>query len=152
MADFEIDLSGFKRQLGKFAKEELSRKLMEVQKKIVLMALRRVVEMTPVDTGRARGGWLVSINAPSPEKVEDFKRAQFAAGEETEHPTLNELGQEVVTKGLAILKTLKPFQVVWITNNVDYIEFLEEGHSKQAPAGMVAITVAEIQASLQEIS
>lgn len=160
MADFEIDLSGFKKQLDKFTKEELPKKLMEVQKKIVLMALRRVVEMTPVDTGRARGGWLVSINKPSSEKVEDFKEVQpeerliinELEGGRKEAPLLNKTGDEVVKKGLAVLAGLRPMQVVWISNNVDYIEFLEEGHSQQAPAGMVAITVAKIQASLQEIS
>ena len=59
-------------------------------------------------------------------------------------------GNTVVRKGLAALKKLKPYKVVFISNNVDYIEFLEEGSSKQAPNGMVAVTVEELRVWMKE--
>jgi len=46
---------------------------------------------------------------------------------------------------LAALAGLPAYQVVWISNNVDYIEELEHGHSWQAPHGMLAVTVAELR-------
>jgi hypothetical protein len=39
-------------------------------------------------------------------------------------------------------------QVVYITNNVDYIIKLEEGHSQRAPSGMVSVTLAEMESYL----
>ncbi len=33
----------------------------------------------------------------------------------------------------------------WFANNLDYIQALENGHSRQAPNGMVKITVMEFQ-------
>jgi hypothetical protein len=38
--------------------------------------------------------------------------------------------------------------VIWIYNNLPYIERLEFGHSQQAPLGMVRISIAEIETEL----
>ena len=54
-------------------------------------------------------------------------------------------GQSTIDKGLAILTGLPAFSVVWLSNNLDYILFLEEGSSRQAPQGMVAVTVQELR-------
>ncbi len=40
--------------------------------------------------------------------------------------------------------------VHWIANNVDYIKPLEEGWSRQAPAGMVHVTVLEFDAVVRK--
>jgi len=42
--------------------------------------------------------------------------------------------------------------MVWITNNVDYIEKLEHGGSQQAPQGMVSVTVAELRTMFKEVA
>jgi len=54
-------------------------------------------------------------------------------------------------RGLAALADLPPFSVVYITNNVNYISFLEEGTPKTLPVGMVAVTVEELQEMFKEI-
>ena len=38
---------------------------------------------------------------------------------------------------------------IWISNNLPYIEALEEGHSQQAPHGMVALSLAEAEQGLE---
>ncbi len=40
---------------------------------------------------------------------------------------------------------------VILLNNVEYIEPLENGHSGQAPEGMIEITVAELLAEIDTI-
>ena len=40
------------------------------------------------------------------------------------------------------------FGIVWITNNVPYIEELENGSSSKAPEGMLAVTFAELERGL----
>lgn len=42
-------------------------------------------------------------------------------------------------------------QQIFILNNVEYIEALEEGHSQQAPAGMVRISIAEVELEINTI-
>ena len=43
------------------------------------------------------------------------------------------------------LASLGPFATVFLYNNADYISFLESGSSAQAPNGMVAVSVAEVE-------
>jgi len=78
---------------------------------------------TPVDTGRARGNWQLTIDDPA---------------------VLEKYSDRPIEEGMATLKTLGIFQVVFITNNVPYIVYLEKGSSSQAPNGMVEITLQEL--------
>lgn len=99
------------------------------QKKIVFEALSRLVNKTPVDLGRARGNWQVTINEPAQDYFWD-----------------NWLTDPLI-EGLAELGELGLFQVVYITNNIPYIEALEGGHSQvQAPEGMLGPTISELEA------
>ena len=41
--------------------------------------------------------------------------------------------------------------VIYLTNNLPYAVPLEEGYSKQAPAGMVALTVQDFQSVVAQI-
>ncbi len=59
-------------------------------------------------------------------------------------PPLKNYGQKSLEAGLKNLKDLGAFQIVYIANNVNYIIYLEDGTSKQAPEGMVAITMQEL--------
>lgn len=79
---------------------------------------------TPVDTGRARANWFMAEGAPDTSATaaktpKDYARGDFQAN------------------GVPI----------FITNSLPYIVALEYGHSKQAPAGMVRVTLAEIAAT-----
>lgn len=99
-------------------------------RKISLEALRRVVLKTPVDTGRARANWQLTTGSPA-EGVIDAKDKQ---------------GAKTLRKGANEVAKIKGTPVVYITNNVDYIEVLEQGSSSQAPQGMVAVTISELKA------
>ena len=41
---------------------------------------------------------------------------------------------------------------VFITSALDYIKYLDQGSSQQAPAGMVNITIAELEAEVEFIT
>lgn len=79
---------------------------------------------TPVDTGRARANWNVGIN--------DVARFSHMAPFDV---------SETLRNAERVLRKLAIGDVIYISNNVDYIEFLEEGSSDQAPNGMVATTL-----------
>jgi hypothetical protein len=141
----ESNLAQFNSEVTQFA-QSIPGKVTLLQKKVVLEALRRLVEKTAVDSGRARGNWQATINNPAEGQVEGDWPATKGPPRTT-RPPLRPEDKEVIAKGLAALSGLPPFQVVWISNNVDYIEFLEHGDrvSKQAPEGMLAVTIEELR-------
>lgn len=118
------NLDQFVLDIDKFVEGRVPSEVLLIQKKLALEALRRLVFKTPRKTGRAAGNWQVELGA-SPE------------GER--------LMEDPIGEGLAKLAELDPYETVFIGNNVPYIEFLENGSSKQAPEGMVAVTVAELR-------
>ena len=121
------NLAQFNATVQRFA-DSIPEKVVSLHKKIGLEALRRVVLKTPVDTGRARGNWQVSIGDPALTMLEDADRT----------------GSDTIAIGTAQLENLKAYETIFLTNNVPYIIYLEEGSSKQAPAGMVKMTVDEL--------
>ena len=159
-----LTIKQFNDTLSNWALTAVSADVEKVTKYFAFETLRRVVKRTPVDTGRARGGWQVTLNTP-------------AAGSGT---SSDAEGQGTVTSGASVISAAKPFQVIWISNNVEYIRILEEGafeppnpgksktggssskagraarkgkvlvrngYSTQAPKGMVAVTLQEMLAA-----
>lgn len=87
--------------------------------------LSSVVLDTPVDTGRARGNWQVTENTPALGTTERLTKS-----------------------GNAVLRDINASigqDVTWMSNNLPYIERLENGYSKKSPAGMVRKNVARIR-------
>lgn len=119
----------FKADLEAFAKKlDLSKRV--VVKRFALDAWTRMSERTPVDTGRARHGWTIKEGEPS-----DFIPEEGQYGKPELPGFFNPSGE----------------QSVFITNAVDYIRYLEDGSSKRAPAGMIRITLAELEAEAEFI-
>ena len=126
------NLVEFNKQVANWEQKVVPEVFEKMLRFIALTGLKRIVERTPVDTGRARGNWQVTLNSPTDRKTEQ----------------LDQSGAGTVGKGMAILRQLPNHgigQVIWISNNVEYIVDLEEGHSPQAKAGvMVALTIHEL--------
>lgn len=141
---FNDDLDQFNKELDEFM-EDIPKQVVQLQKKVVLEALRRIVLRTPVDTGRARGNWQVTIAKAASGIVDNYEKVD-SPEKRDQPPGLDVAGDEVIKKGLAAISNLPPYQVVYIANNLEYIEFLEEGSSEQAPpGGMVKVTVEELR-------
>ena len=118
----------FNAALERFAKKVVPEQVVLLQKKVAFQVLTGVVLKTPVDTGRARGGWQLDVGAVSgaPERLDKDGSAIFA-------DAARKLG------------ALRFGERVAISNNVTYIIYLENGSSDQAPQGMVAITLDEVR-------
>jgi len=99
--------------------------------KITIDLDTRVVLGTPVDEGRARGNWYPSLNAPS-SQVDD------AAHDKSGATAIAAVTSTAIGADLG--------DIVWMTNNLPYILPLENGHSGQAPAGMVDINLNAVAA------
>jgi hypothetical protein len=84
--------------------------------------------------GRFKGNWQVTIGAPSEVAV----------------PSIDPAGEATILAGTATLEAAVRPREVWLTNNLPYSERLESGWSKQAPVGVVAVTMAEIPAAFEQ--
>ena len=102
-----------------------------------LAADQGVVLATPVDTGRARSNWIVSLGFPVVANNEP-------AGED---PT-----QQALSQAAAVIRTFKPgLGPIFIANGVPYIQELESGSSAQAPAGMIASGILAARSALRGV-
>lgn len=55
----------------------------------------------------------------------------------------NEPRSDALGRAQVVLEGFKPGQTIFLTNNLPYAKKLEYGHSKQAPAGIVRLTVQD---------
>jgi len=99
---------------------------------------RRIVERTPVDTGRAKANWALSTSGDTDPNRQDKDGYSF-----------NEI--KTIIEGEISDFTFEIHDgVVWITNNLEYIEFLENGTSDQAPTGMAMVSLAEFESHFNQ--
>ena len=122
MGPFELQLRAFAEK----AKDNAD----QVTRKVVLDVWARIIERSPVDTGRFRGNWTYSINA----KVDQTKAVAGTSASPAPAP-----GAPDVEDGAF-------GRVHFITNSLPYAQRLETGYSNQAPLGMVGLTVTEFNA------
>lgn len=91
---------------------------------IAMAMLNEIVLRSPVDTGRFRGNNVVTVGNPVLIGTEIVDKA----------------GSDTITNGLRAMTGLEPYTVVYIQNNLVYAEKLENGSSKQAPAGIYGVS------------
>lgn len=132
MAEWSLDLT-------KYADRQIS-SMKGIRKSFVFRLYSAIVRRTPVDTGRARGNWNVSVGAADAgENPQNYSEAGSMPDADGDEP-------------------------YFISNNTEYIRKLEYGgytdrpetektrggFSKQAPHGMVGVTLANAGSYFQQ--
>ncbi len=107
-----------------------------VMKRLTLEAFTRVVQRSPVDSGRFRANWQVGVGTrPDGQVAGTDLQAQGSPPDGA-----------AVNAALGALTAVGPAtDATYVVNNLPYADALENGHSKQAPQGMVEVTVAELR-------
>ena len=127
------DATGFAAQIDAEMKEcraALARQIVA----IAVEGLEQVIDLTPVDTGLARGSWFVVVGEGSTDAIA--------------MPAPDKDGASTLQAGLAALLGYGAdgkYPVISITNDARQIHVLESGGGRAAPYGMVAVTIAELQ-------
>ena len=119
MASFAVDISRWT--------EKAKGNLDLVVRKVALDLFRRIIMRSPVDLGRFKGNWQVAINSAPAGTLELNDKS----------------GTATIARATAVTLGLKAGQSIFLVNNLSYARKLEFGHSKQAPMGMIRITVEE---------
>lgn len=143
-------MAGFK-GLGKF-RRKAKKKGNAALHKLTEDAFGTLVRNSPVDLGNFRGNWLGSKNVPRIGDPKNYRRSEGTTGT-IQSQRVSNAG---VTKGapptsfersnLAPALTAKLGEKVYITNNLDYATALENGHSPQAPNGVLHVSAQEVRA------
>ena len=118
---FALDLEKFAAKAGKRADVAVG--------EIVANVAARLDERSPVDTGRFRANWNYGLGAPD-----------LSVSMATD-PT----GAKTVGRIVAEIPTDAAGKVHFLSNSLPYAQRLENGWSRQAPAGIVSRTVVEFQ-------
>ncbi len=120
--------SRFARDVNRFA-EKFGVDVDEVVQYAAVEIWRATIAATPVDTGAARASWRLS--------------------QDTVNLSVSGPGQSPPTPTLQGAKNGRPVSY-FISNNINYIPFLERGSSRQAPRGMLARSVRRFETFLRE--
>lgn len=144
-----------------------------VTRAVALTALRKLISKTPVDTGHARANWQVTLDVPAFGTV--FKTDKLAQRAPLLEGSSEVSGSAAFKNGSRVINRAPPYSRILITNNVDYIDVLEDGRidgggfdpietpfgevlspkrsrargSIQAPHGMLGVTFAELVAGFE---
>ena len=131
--DFDKDFEQFDHELRDFTDNVMPEEANKIKRIIGLQLLTDVVLMTRVDTGRARGGWTVTLDEPTSKQL---KRT-------------DKTGNHVIGVGANKVGEAEFGQDIWINNNVTYIKYLNNGTETRVGDFMVerALTKANSQFS-----
>lgn len=97
---------------------------------------------TAVDTGEARSNWVMTLDAPFESVIPPYApypkigNATYSAPRKTEVANLSAVQHQHTSASNAF--TVERNSSIFIRNNVEHIGLIEQGHSPQTPAGLLA--------------
>jgi hypothetical protein len=124
--------------------------VVKATQKLALDALRSLILKSPVGFppnwknpapkgyvgGQFRGAWQLSVGSPGTGITGKSRPGQ--TGSKT-------AAAAAASEAVGELSKIRAYDPVYIVNGLPYAERLENGWSQQAPLGMVALTVSELQ-------
>ncbi len=106
------------------------------------VVIEELAVRTPIDSGRAKSNWIVTLNSPTVARIEPH---HFGVLGSTAPQTI----KTVQARAAIVINRFKIGDTVIIQNNLDYIVDLEKGSSKQSPAGFIHQSLARIPIVVQ---
>lgn len=123
------------------------------RKNIVSDALVQLIKYTPVHSGNARYNWQVSGGTPKRSILPYDKRQVIYDSVNTPPPPPIETGGfSPLAREVPNILAVRPEQTAYITNNVDYIELLENGTASRQSSAMMALTVSSLLTKYSDLS
>ena len=101
--------------------DDIAEEINREARALSLNLLAGLTRVTPVDTGRARGNWFVGVNRTIRD-IDKERRARDAMSE----------GQSNIGQAAKL-----DYPEVVLSNNLPYIERLNDGYSTQAPSKFI---------------
>lgn len=105
-----------------------------IAKSIALAIIQDLAVSTPVDTGTALSNWQVSFDG-SVGIIPAYSPSLRGKGDPS--VTRVDNAADMINAAVAIIESKQSGMTIYITNNVPYIQYLNEGSSQQSPGGFV---------------
>lgn len=118
----------FQTGLNRYRSDRLPKLLTEIMREVLRRLARNVVIRTPVRTGLARGNWRVALG--NTVALSTLRRRD---------PT----GEQAIAAAFAVISRAALQSRARLYNNLPYIPRLENGWSRQAPQGMIRLSVQQ---------
>jgi hypothetical protein len=125
-------MASFTLQCQAFA-EKIDVNLSTVVRKVAAGIYSDIIKAWPVDTGYSRRNWQVSVDTPASGTIGEPPKKNG----EVLLPLYDPQGQDTV------LPVKKGDLDIWIVNNVEYAEALENGHSKRRGSDCYCLGTSE---------
>lgn len=116
-------------------------KVAKIQRATFLNISARVIDKTPVDTGRARSGWFADVETFNTGTNEEQRDKRISA---------EEASQRSINSALSATARHAVGQDLTLANSVEYIQYLNSGSSKQAPAGMTDSVINDFKTFVED--
>lgn len=126
-----------------------------VVRKVTLEMFGKVIEKSPVDTGRFKSNWQAAIGSvPTGTLGTDESVTHDENGKERERGFARSDAAADASFARVNAKALesKAGDVTYMVNNLSYANRLEYGWSGQAPAGMVRLSIAEFNGTVDKVA
>lgn len=138
-----MDADEFARRVQEYGDKTMHQIIKTVAAQVFLAVSQTILESTPVLTGQARRNWIPSVDEPAAGSILGPGDA-----DETHQPLL---GIEEVRLKQVVKQYLNgDSDFLYLTNNLPYIWFLDQGTSKKAPEGMVLPSISATLQALQD--
>jgi hypothetical protein len=136
MASLNNDLVRFSGSITAWI-EEAKEKQVDIITSVITQAGDDAVRLSPVDTGRFRGNWQVTANAPAAQSLAVYDKDG------------NETRTSIRRQAYAAAHSTST-SVIYLTNRLTYAQNLEYGSSQQAPAGVLGIVSRRLGSYFQK--
>lgn len=118
-----------------------------ILREATLAGLVQLVRETPIDTGRAKSNWQVGVGSPTGGAPTSVLPEAYVPGKRGNTRAQNEAA--AISAAYAAAAGSKDGQSLYIANNLPYIDDLNAGSSRQAPAGFVQRAIGAIRANIR---
>jgi hypothetical protein len=98
--------------------------------KVAEAILNDFIMVSPVDTSRLVSNWILTVGLPAEEAIEPY-----VAG--SKGSTRAESSSEALAQGLTALQAKVPGVPIYITNNVPYVRYINDGTPYIAAVGYI---------------
>lgn len=118
--------------------EALQRNVNVLTRNTVRAIINRLARSTPADTSEAVSNWQVTLGAPATEVIPPYFEGEGGNTKAMSAAAMLAANRAVIPKFYAVNG-----DVLFLSNPVRHLVFLNQGSSTQAPAGFVEAAVAD---------
>lgn len=114
----------------RFTEKTVPEAVRDTRDAAALEGLKSLVMLTPVDTGRARGNWQVTVGSPAVGEIDREDKD----------------GSATIAAGAAVVAGASdPYVPIWAHDGVSYITHINDGTEKVPAIHMLEQTVARLR-------